>query len=80
MDQEFVFVCHRPKYDHRGDLLPIRSLDRVHDQINGDLLNLKLVDMDRSKRLFEVALNGYVTLFRVLLNDSDNFTKYVLEC
>src|SRR5580692_6308522 len=33
--------------------------------------------MDRRERLFEVALDGYVTLFRVLLYNSDNFTKNV---
>src|SRR3984885_15066143 len=33
--------------------------------------------MDRREGRVEVALDGYVTLFGVLLYDSDNFTKYV---
>ena len=52
-------------------------LNSIHDQISEDLLNLNLVDGDRGERLFEVALDGYVTLFGVFLHNSDNFPNYV---
>jgi hypothetical protein len=43
------------------------------------LLKLNLVDGDRWERLVEVALDGYVALLGVLLNNSDNFTNYVWD-
>jgi len=55
----------------------LQGLDRIHDQIDEDLLDLNLVDMDRRERLFEVILDRCVTLFGILLYNSNNFTNYV---
>jgi hypothetical protein len=41
------------------------------------LLDLNLINRDRRKGLLKVALDGYGTLFGVLLHNSDHFIENV---